>query len=214
MAGVEAAEPTGAARRARERRNRCLARRVGWLTGLFQAGASHHTHSTQPGDRQLAVCSGCAALEATVTVLHHRMADLQIQVTELARRLDDDTGTEMKTATKQELVSSSDHGLVDVDKAVRPKTDVKAEDEGSEGAGLLVDTATAEERAISQQQKQFGEQIIHSAADEQNSPPRRGIQAPISRSIRPLVRVFSLWLPQAMPSAMLATSIWPSLSMM
>ena len=62
---------SGAGRRARERKTRSTARHVAWLVSNFQAAQSHHT-ATGSG-RELATCSGCAALEL-------RLRDLECQL--------------------------------------------------------------------------------------------------------------------------------------
>ena len=64
-------QQTGAARRARERKSRCTARHVTWLTSLVQAGTSHHTH-TPPMDMQsrlVALAQRVEALEAMIRKL-------------------------------------------------------------------------------------------------------------------------------------------------
>ena len=66
---------TGAARRARERRKRCAARRIAWITGLYQSAAGHHTH----------VGGGTPAAEfAQLSILMARLEDMQLQITALA----------------------------------------------------------------------------------------------------------------------------------
>ena len=47
--GQSSSTGTGAARKARDRHKRSQARHVAWLVGNFQAIASHHTWTRQPG---------------------------------------------------------------------------------------------------------------------------------------------------------------------
>ena len=76
---------TGTAKRARERKQRCLAGRVPWITDLYQAAASHHTARDRGGgsggDSKLSTCSACTALEQRVSALEHRLDTLSAQPT-------------------------------------------------------------------------------------------------------------------------------------
>ena len=64
---------TGAARRARERKQRCTASRVEWLTTLFQSTAAHHTRSSGGSGSFPASCSSCHALRQRVEALERLM---------------------------------------------------------------------------------------------------------------------------------------------
>ena len=71
---------TGAAKRARERKQRCTARRVEWLHGLYRSAATHHTLGR-------AAASGHSSVEVNGQVwaaLVAQVADLQLQVEVLA----------------------------------------------------------------------------------------------------------------------------------
>ena len=80
MAAPEQSLPTattGTAKRARDRKQRCLAKRVAWITGLYQSAASHHTApAAASGISEL--CSRVAALEAIIATIsgHTPQADL------------------------------------------------------------------------------------------------------------------------------------------
>ena len=77
-----------------------MARKVAWLTGLYQAGSSHHTRPAASSAHP--VCPDCAALVEQVGELMHRITRLEArllaQVASCAEKgLDEGTG-EMPTA--------------------------------------------------------------------------------------------------------------------
>ena len=59
---------TGVARKARERKTRSVAKRIVWLTEVFQASSAHHT-AKAGSSGQCALTARLAALEAQVAVL-------------------------------------------------------------------------------------------------------------------------------------------------
>ena len=59
----------GAARDARLRKQRSLARHVGWLTGLVQSASSHHAASAAAAQRP-----GCSALQARMAAMEKALA--------------------------------------------------------------------------------------------------------------------------------------------
>ena len=84
-AGMAAGAPgsTGAARKARCRKQRSVGRHICWLVGHLQASASHHTGKAREpvGSQQ---CSELLALRGQVATLQARCEDLQLQIVALA----------------------------------------------------------------------------------------------------------------------------------
>ena len=81
--GGMAAGATGAARKARCRKQRAVGRHICWLVGHLQASASHHTGKAREpvGSQQ---CSELLALRGQVATLQARCEDLQLQIVALA----------------------------------------------------------------------------------------------------------------------------------
>ena len=75
----------GTAKKVRDRKQRALARKVGWLSDLFRAAAVHHTaggpSSGGHGGVEVATLVG---LQASIVTIMARLEDLQGQVTNLA----------------------------------------------------------------------------------------------------------------------------------
>ena len=92
--GQAAEGSRGGARRRRERAKRSDARRVLWLTGLYQAGASHHT-SNPPGG-----AAGSRELIAQIVALRAEIAELRSMVN-CGRGAGRDTRTEVGTEVEE-----------------------------------------------------------------------------------------------------------------
>ena len=69
MAAPLANPASGAAMRARERKKRAVAKKVGWLTALLQAQQPHHSDES-------VVCPGCIALAPKVAHLDRTLQKL------------------------------------------------------------------------------------------------------------------------------------------
>ena len=135
------AEPTstGAARRRRAQCRRSEARHVSWLFQRFQEAGSHHSKHPPAGS----ACTVCAASQRRSEVLENRLADLQLQVTELARicTSQGDVAGEVKEEKQENQEPEHENRQFGIVTAVEVGTDMRIPGIGSEMAHDAPDDA-------------------------------------------------------------------------
>ena len=135
------AEPTstGAARRRRAQCRRSEARHVSWLFQRFQEAGSHHSKHPPAGS----ACTVCAASQRRSEVLENRLADLQLQVTELARicTSQGDVAGEVKEEKQENQEPEHENRQFGIVTALEVGTDMRIPGIGSEMAHDAPDDA-------------------------------------------------------------------------